>query len=336
MQSRNKKSVMKSGKIGFLRLALLALIGVFALSCCKDDEPNGEQRVISFRSKAVDTKAVVESDEVLRELCATGDAIAVFGRVNNAHNTNQAIFNNTPLTYTDGDWSYEDPRYWIRGAKHEFMAVYPYSEVGTAYTWDATTGTITFEEITTGTANNIDVMYASAERDLAANPTDFSRVPLEMHHALALLEFRFVNGSDRPVSSVTNISLDNHLYRSSLAVGQDGTAALTANTSERVGEGSGLFVGELSATNLPIDLSKSYNLFENVGSVVVVPQSVYKQGVMFRLRVGDVSSVVDLGTTGTITEWEAGKRYVYTMTLTTTTITFDVQVIDWIRDEIEL
>jgi hypothetical protein len=35
-------------------------------------------------------------------------------------------------------------------------------------------------------------------------------------------------------------------------------------------------------------------------------------------------------------KWEAGNKYVYTIYLTTTEITFDVRVLDWVDDEIEL
>jgi hypothetical protein len=35
-------------------------------------------------------------------------------------------------------------------------------------------------------------------------------------------------------------------------------------------------------------------------------------------------------------EWVPGKKYIYTITLTSTNITYDVRVVDWVKDSVEL
>ena len=62
-----------------------------------------------------------------------------------------------------------------------------------------------------------------------------------------------------------------------------------------------------------------------------------EKNILLNMKIGSgVVSGVNLGTNSTSYNWEAGKKYVYTMTLTTERITFDVHVREWIDDEIEL
>lgn len=288
---------------------------------------------IRFRTAPDDiARAGIESNTDLQTACSSGgEAVGVVGTVTTPQSGNVEIFSNERIYFSGGRWTYDNPRYWVWESLHEFMAIYPHSN---AYTYDSAAGTLVWNDIELGTENNMDVMWAVASRDLAENNDSTSPVTLNLHHAFALLEFRFVNASSSAVSRIDNISLEGVLYKGDFGFTKEGTSTLTVDADVA---GAGVYEGELTATNIPVDLSTSHNLFDNVGTLVVMPQEVYKKNILLNMQIGSgVVSGVNLGTNSTSYNWEAGKKYVYTMTLTTERITFDVHVRGWIDDEIEL
>lgn len=329
-------------------LVATTLLGVALLSTsCKQsggtDDPV-ESGAISFRSSSSNedeqSRAVIADDEALVAACSSGEGIGVWGIVNDENNANASLLDNVKLTYQE-DWTYEPTKYWIRGAKHDFWAIYPYSEANCSLS--PATGILSRSNITLGTtnpANNVDYMCAVNSRDLSLPDAPTGPVPLEMRHAMSLLEFRFVNAMGF-VNSVSDISLSGHLYKASLAFGPDGRLEgatdglvdiVVTPTSDRAE--SSQFMGQ-SLSNIDKNISVSHNLFGNVGSIVVLPQEIEGNSIFFNLKVNSSLSNINLGILP-ITEWLPGKKYVYTVTLTTTTIICDVIVVDWIRDEVEL
>ncbi len=328
-----RESDMRVRKVIHAMLSAALLVAAVCSACSKESYSDG---AIRFRTNpdGVETRAGIESNGDLQESCSTGgEAVGIIGKVSNEYSSDVEIFSNQRLYYSGG-WKYDNPRYWVRGAVHEFLAIYPHSE--SLYTYDSAAGTVTYPDITLGNANNIDLMWAVAERDLVTSSDTTSPVELQLHHAFALLEFRFVNASSAAVSSVSGIALEGVQYKGSFGFSEDGTSSLSVE-SDLVAADSNIYVGSLSATNIPVDLSTSYNLFENMGTLVVMPQEVYHKSAELKMQVaGGVRMGVNLGNTNSVYTWEAGKKYIYTMTLTTSTITFDVSVREWIRDEVEL
>lgn len=325
--------------------AVAAFVCACALlaSCDRaNEDPNPQSAEISFNSATIASRAVITDDSFLQASCSTGEGIGVWGVVNNAINNNSLLIDNAKLTF-DTDWSYTPTRHWIRNALHEFWAIYPYSDANCVL--DAENGTLTRNNITLGTTtatNNVDYMCAFSSRDLTDPEATTDPVPLEMRHALSLLEFRFINATNE-VEGVSNIYLEGHLYSGAITFGEDGSLEgstdglvdVVVNCNSTTAPG-GMFNGLCTASPIPKNLSKSYNLFENVGSVVVMPQQVEGKDIMLHLSVaGHNATEVNLGKFP-VTEWVSGKKYIYTLTLTPQTITGDVRVVDWIKDEVEL
>lgn len=333
---------MKATYAKYLTLAALLIACACAFVACKTEVDTLPEEAISFRSHATDTteasasRAVIESNSDLQRACSTGgEAIAIWGVVNDDANLNSLIFDNTALTFSEATgWGYTPTRYWIHEARHDFWALYPQPASGLSFNPEEEL--LEWADIELGTDNNIDVMSATATRDLSVEPTNFSPVALPMTHHLSLLEFRFVNASDSNVSSIGEVSLDGLFYRGVLEVSLAAGGKVFVDESERVAEGAGRYVGRCSATNIPVNISTHYNLFEDHGSVVVMPQYVNKQPIYFNIDVAGVRSRVNLGQMSTAIEWEPGKKYIYTLTRTTSEITFDVNVVDWVDDMIEL
>lgn len=328
---------------GFLFACACAL----AMSACDSTkEPTGgQQEQISFSSEAIDaeSRAVILDDASLQSACSSGDGIGVWGVVNNAANNNKILIDNSKLTY-DGEWNYTPVRRWIRGALHEFWAIYPHSESDCVI--DPVAGTLTRSNITLGTttsANNVDYMCAFNSRDLSNPDATTAPVPLAMKHTLSMIKFQFINAMGE-ISGVSNISLEGLRYKGAIVFGRDGSLGGVANgvmdvrvdvAADKVGVGSGLYNGLCSTSPMPKNLSKIYSLYENVEGVIVMPQSLLGQGVKINMTIDATPTTLDLGLF-TPTEWEAGKKYVYTFTLTSTTIVCDVRVVDWVKDDVDL
>lgn len=315
-------------------------------ACDSKKEPvEAQQEYISFSSEAVapESRAIILDDASLQVACSSGDGIGVWGVVNNDNNDNQILINNSKLTY-DGQWSYTPVRRWIRGAFHEFWAIYPHSESDLVL--DPEAGTLTRNNITLGTttpANNVDYMCAYNSRDLASPDATTAPVPLAMKHALSMVEFKFINAMGE-ISGVTDISLEGLRHKGAIVFGKDGSLGGVVDgavdirvdvAADKVAAGSGLFNGLCTASPMPKNLSLVYNLYENVGGVIVMPQSLLGEGVKINMTIGATPTTLDLGLFSP-TEWEAGKKYVYTFTLTSTTIVCDVRVVDWVKNDVDL
>ena len=324
---------MREVKNIIFRAVFAATVCLLATSCKINTEE--VDNTIRFGTQTT-TRAAISTQQDLEQASQTrGEHIGIYGTVRNALNpTPVEIISNEPLYFDGTDWVYDNTRYWTPGANHEFVAIYPYS--ATDYTWNAETGTITRNNITLGVANNTDYMWAASSRNLATSPDTTTPVLLEMHHACALLEFWFVNASSHEVSKINDISIENLLYKGGFTCSKDGTSTLTVS-DERVPYTSGIYTGNLTQTNIPVDLTKRYNLFDNAGALVVMPQLIEGADIDFNLRIsGGEISTFDLSQMSSVGKWEAGNKYVYTIYLTTTEITFDVRVLDWVDDEVEL
>ncbi len=329
----------------FAAVAFACACALCATSCGQPEEPASPDEVISFNSLATDSRAVITDNAALQAACSSGDGIGVWGVVNNEFSTDAMLLDNAQLTYNT-EWSYTPSRHWVRNSLHEFWALYPYSEDGCVF--DVAAGTVTRNNIILGAseANNVDYMCAINSRDLRLPDATTAPVPLEMMHALSLLEFKFVNALGE-VRRVTNINLSGLKYKGSITFGKDGSlgGALDGKMDVRVDADSalaavGIYEGLCSTTPIPKNLSTKHNLFENVGGVIVMPQQVEGKSVLFGLSVestgGSVANYeINLGIMPPA-EWVPGKKYIYTITLTSTNITYDVRVVDWVKDSVEL
>ena len=322
-------------KENFMRkqLTIALLAATVAAACSKGTEHIAGREAIEFRSE-VASRAIVEDEEGMRE-----GGIGVFGAVVCRGGTStETIFDNEHLTYTAGrGWHYAEPsRYWISGAKYVFTGIYPYAAEA-YYAFDAQTGVLTVADYESGGERmDEDLMYAVHARDLAQT-TNREAVPLAMHHACAAVEFRIINGSGSTVTAIEDIALTGLQHNGTLAVQSDGTATWTL-ADERVAENDTATFGGTFAMpegGFEDDIRNPLPLYDK-GTITVLPQVLRGQAVKLTFRINGTTTARTANLSNTTDKWEAGKRYVYTMALTNDTIAFDVTVIEWIEDEIDL
>lgn len=314
---------------------------------------------ISF-STSVPSRALVDDTDALKTVCTgdDGQSIAIYSSTLPEPHGGEEPFGNTPLWWSSGDgmWTYGDAKYWVRGYDYSFWAVYPYSETP-AYSLsdDKSSLEMTGYAITAGNLRT-DLMLGSARRDQTAG-VDPSPVPLSLHHALAAVEFRIRNGSGIKITSIDDISFSGMKTKCdismSAASSDDIDGLLTVNSEDYNVLKDNYFSGsgesfEIPSDGISPDITESYGL--SGGAFMAVPQRVTNAGGQVNREVILQFSVLSEGsqtpvtrtvnlssnTTADTEQWEAGKRYTYTITLTSTDIMFEVTVIDWIDDIISL
>ena len=306
---------------------LLVLVG------CENTRPIKSDGSISFASQY--NRSLITSDVDLRE-----QDIKLFGAYTLDGNTAR-LFDAERLYYNEGlpGWDYDNTQYWIAKAAYRFCAVYPYEA---PCTFNDEEGRVIFGnyEATTGSP---DLLYASAKRDLAVE-YDVSTVPLRFRHACAAIQFNLINASNATLTNVRNIRLVGLQNRGHFSFDVNGAVEWVFN-GEALGTSSQAYGGACTLPNggLPVNLNVKHSLYDG-GALLVLPQSVYKTPVTLHLeyiKQGDADYAVrniELGyLTGNVpTEWKAGEKYEYNLTITDNTITTEVKVVDWIDHYVDL
>ena len=313
---------------------IIALLSMLVLAGCNKPEPIAEgPRKIGFALQY--SRALVESAEDLRR-----EEIKLFGSY---------ILDGNSATQLDGErlyydtelpgWDYTNTQYWISKALYHFCAVAPYT---TPCTFSGEEGRVTIDDYESSSGGS-DLLYAASTRDLA-EVNDFSTVPLSFRHACSAVKFNIVNASNATVTDVRNIRLVGLQNRGDFTFGSNGSVAWVLDGST-VAADSQTFGGGCTLPNggLTVNLDYKHSLYD-YGSLLVLPQSVYKTDVTLHLeyiKQGDASYAIrdiKLGWLGgsTPTEWKAGQRYEYNLTITDNTITTEVRVVDWIDDYVDL
>jgi hypothetical protein len=238
-------------------------------------------------------------------------------------------------------WDYAMPQYWIMNAAYRFCAVAPYT---IPCTFSEEEGKVTISNFS-GNTGCADVLYAAAERNLKDNE-DFSTVSLHFRHACAAVQFNLVNASNQVLKDVRNIRLvglknrGDFSFSSTGAVSWafDGTTIGATDTEQPYGG-----VCTLPGGGLPVNLNVKYPLYDEK-ALIILPQTVYKTEITLHLeyiKEGDAEYAVRNIRLGWLdgvrpTEWKAGEKYEYNLTITDNTITAEVIVVDWIDDYVDL
>lgn len=314
---------------------------VLTLWSCEKPEPVDNRHIIGFASHM--SRAIIESADDLKQ-----DSNGLKLYASYTMNEDLArLLDGEKLYFDNGIWQYDNTRYWVPGMLYHFCVIYPYS-TPCSYN-DNGEITIAYEGKTTST----DLLYASSMRDLTSSE-DYSAVPLQFDHACAALQFNIINASTSTITGVRNVRLTGLYNKGTFFFNSLGTAKWTIDENSRLTSTTdNTYGGTCTLPNggLPVNVSTKHSLYDN-GAILVVPQDIYKSSVALSLEyttssnpnapnanwVTPPSNPIELGKLGgsTPTEWRAGKRYNYNLTLTDKYITAEVKVVDWVDHYVDL
>lgn len=163
-------------KVGMI--VLTAALSMAAQSCNKvEPQPEGSGYPILFNSADYNTKAIVTEDNV------KADGFKVYA--NYTLDTQDFEFIKE-VTYDGKYWGYEETEYWWPGATYIFRAFYP-----KAGDFELSVNEAGFTLSNFDVTKQIDILYASAERSVAAEavaPNEGSVVELNFTHLLSLVK----------------------------------------------------------------------------------------------------------------------------------------------------
>ena len=302
---------------------VIATAAAFAASSCvKIDQDPIVRESISFAPVAAkSTKAIISGNEY-----PTTESFVVSA----FYNGSQTYFENLTASYSNPYWATSTSEYWPLEGTLTFFTYSPASASGVSM--NATNGvTATGYTIQTNEQMTTDLCYASTTAiDCVAHP---NQVPLQFSHALSQVVFR-VKAADYYTTATNDVAL--------------AVTSLSLNGINSVGDFAN---GTWSNQDTPLDYTISNDIttlsYDNetpvtteIASYLFLPQELganaalsvgYKivqvnQGQSYTLNNPPVS--IRLG--GTITQWEPGKKYIYTLNIgMNNVITFTANAVAW-------
>lgn len=308
---------MKSSDIKILSLLSL---GLFA-SCSTTviDEKPVENYAIDFAE--VFTRAAIDGS------FSNGDSYSVWGwYVVNSSGVRNNVFDKTEVKYDGTSWKYDGTKYWSPDCTYSFYAVYPHS-VASNCTEDGKITIDGFDASTTG-EGAIDLMTSKKVISVEYNKGDTpSSVQIPMVHELARVKFTVKNAGKAAKVNFNKFKINGVYY--------SGDFNKVPSTDE-YGTWSSLLTtvkddGKFSAPSFEITTGE--NAEKNVfGDMLMIPVADLANAEIeysYSCDDGEERSATIPIKTSSVSAWEHGKSYSYTIAIATADVNISVKVLPW-------
>lgn len=282
---------------------ILGLSALLLTAACTDElveNPADGARPIAF-TPAAETRAAVENADGLGNFNVWG------GYDNKATN----VFNGVTVQFPN--WTYTGgPQYWIPGKTYNFYGVYP-TGVNASCATDGTLTVSSFDCSKTG-SEAVDLMTASRKGISYTAEQTPQPVDMQFGHELARVNVvATVEGGDATVTNITFAGMATKGDYSSTGGWSNTAAGSFANSTHQTLNTEG------------VDL---------LGDMLLIPQAVSDFTLTVDYTVGGIAQpqrVITLPTT--ISQWDKGKSYKYTLSFKRNTLTVTVKVVDWNEED---
>lgn len=330
------------------KLFILAVAATALVACSRTfDTQKAEGQAIGFGTWAEQlTKARTAGNSTF----VSGDTFNVEG-FKTLSGSPVTVFDDVTVSTTNGTtWTYENTRFWDSNATgYTFFAV---SSPNTALTF-AADGTIAAKAVTFSGENN-DILLANSVD--VAPPYSSTPVALTFKHIGALVDLKVkksatLNTANATVA-ITAVALEG--------ISDEATVAVSGYTSNvpsvdwaSLGNADnstyGITSGVVDCT-LPTNVGTTGD--DLINTLVVIPQTLTDAKILkISYTITDAASTVNTFTNKEIklnlfdktentsneapfiTAWEAGKHYVYTLTIDANTISFTGDITDWVDED---
>lgn len=191
-----------------------------------------------------------------------------------------------------------------------------------------------------------DFCYAAHVRSMdEQNP--YRPVELQMQHLFAAIQFNIINLIPDRAITLTSLSVSGLSNNGSVVIRRDGTLGDDMTTDEGTGK-------RYSSPTWTLEYNKPHNAFAYQGAtgdskigedgcILVWPHDSSKlQKAVATLvtdRLGtetDATDVIDLFIKDRIEQWQAGRKYIYTIEIADNRISFSAVVVPWVTDDVTL
>lgn len=328
------------------KLIILAAAAIAAVACSRTfDTAPAKEQAIGFGTWADQlTKARAAGASTF----GAGDSFNVEG-FKTLSGSPVTVFNDVTVSTTNGStWTYENTRFWDKNATgYTFFAV---SSPNTTLTFEAN-GTIAATAVTFSGENN-DILLAD-QVDVA--PANFTNTPVNLNfkHIGSLVDLKVKKSAELNTANatvaITGITLEGISDEATVAVTGYTTKVPTVawdNLDNADNSTYGITSGYVDCT-LPTNVGTAGDNLIN--TLVVIPQELtdtkilkisYKitdaagnvntySNVEVKLNKFDGDDDTENGPSDFISSWEAGKHYIYTLTIDANTINFSGTITNW-------
>ena len=303
--------------------AALSLLA-FVSSCAKVsiDKPDQAEQYIGFSSTVV-TKALVESADDMNEFVvwgyytdADGNYVDVFGEIDQEGT-------GVEVRRENGNWVYDDLRWWQFGVPYNFFAVYPTGVSGISLHSKADPY-LTIANYSMSDNIGSDLMLATAPNIIYNEGEATQPVPLTFSHLLSRIDLVCRPYSDQNVEGYEPRVYSAKLYGLA-AEASFRSDQYEADNAQR--NGWTVSDGSLTTEDAPFaeaSVSEEGQVIDErtelMSDVLVFPQRTFRLGMAFKIVWASTndgnqrSSVIELISLP-LEAWIGGRHYVYTFTI---------------------
>ena len=311
---------------------ILFSIIVLLVSCGKESVPEGDY--IAFSGEATQASLVTKTTKMDSKAELQSESFGIYGfRSANDQAGFQNVFETTAaeeVSHNGTEWTYSPKQKWIRSNYYRFRAFWPY----TARINEASNANLLAIDYSTET-EQYDLLLAYSTRYPVTEGV--SRVPMVFNHALAGISFKikFADSSDG-TDAVTDFYLTGLSPTGTLLYGIDDSDEDT-ETDKRDFNWISTYVDTESKLltwegEKPFSSTVTATVYNEDGLKFVIPQvpsSAVGNETYVNFYTKNAGSNALHRAQIPMTEWEAGKIYIYTITVKGAKITLTVDIKDW-------
>lgn len=314
-------------------ICLTTVLGMFACSKHEVQEQKGIPMSFYAEDSTEKTRALLNTEVVNQD----GNVLTVYDLYTTSSNEKILYMDDTPVTYTDGNWSYSPLKYWTETGTHSFMAYLSTTLNTTNYptvTYNKTSETLNISPWEITLDNQFDFLYAYHSRKM--NEDDAHRpVAFSLNHLLCAVQFNVVNLYDvTQQNTVSDFQLSGLTNSQQAMIGRGGTVTYIEGDTQ-----TSIISSSKTET---IGYNQIFNAFKNVGGVdaegylLMWPHTTeqYKK-LQVSFNLDGTSKNINLYSSSTKL-WEAGQKYTYNLYIKDDRINMQVTVRPWITDDVEL
>ena len=322
------------------RKIIIGLAILLFTSCDKQVVDDSAMDNIIFDVEVTETKALVTSDADLKQ---SGNELRIYDIHTKADGSTTEYLNNQKVRYDGSQWNFCNESNtvvnipWTRQGYHHFFAyLSKYSDIEfiPEYSYDGSAEGqyLTIEEHTITRENQYDFLYAEAVRDVESQGT--GTVTLKLKHLFAAVDFQVRNMTGYQMT-INSFKINNMRVKGNAQIGF-GVNPIFELETPTSNNGFDVSNKSIASSSNPVSLYNSFTMWPHRADYYKDLQA----SITYTLGTGTNSTNTAefslIATNPSVSSWDPGCRYVYTITISDIILIDVIKVVDWINDDVIL